>query len=102
MPWRFTAKDTEISFAFSDKAYFITASDGKTKTHIVYADKYSPEYFPDKYDIAAFFTRETANQFDKENHTLPNAKKFVTRLKKDEVHDGITSTFGLSEFYIKE
>ena len=97
-----TFGNTTIIFDFSHNSTFFTVDDGKTRTSILFSDNYSNEKFTRHSDIAAYFTRETKNQFDIDTCAMPNCDTFVTRLKKDQTAPNIQNTYGEKSFYIKE
>ncbi len=90
-----------INFDFSGSAAFFSVDDGKTKTEVLFSDRYDSKKFSKDCDIAAFFTRETKNQFDTSSDVLPPCSAFITRLKKDEVFDKTHNTYGEKSFDIK-
>ena len=92
----------EIEFDFTNNDVFFTVDDGKIRTGVLFSNEYSKEKFKSPCHIAAFFTRETKNQFDIDNDILPECDKFITRLTKDDVHEKIHNTYGEKSFYIKE
>lgn len=91
-----------LEFSHSGEHFRISVSDSKTKTSVVFADNYSKELFEGDEDICAYFTRKTSCQFDLENDVPPDCDMFFTRMKKDYAAEGITNTYNMKEFYIKE
>ncbi len=92
---------TELEYPCED-CFAMTIDDGETKSRIVFADSYSKEYFPEKYDVCAFFTRYTHNQFKPDTDIPPDTDLFFTRMSKDASVKDITNTFSQTDFYIKE
>ena len=85
---------------FYNDVFFFTADDGKVSTAVHFGDEYRRDLLCG-YDITAFFTRKTKNQFDTSQDSLPDSKMFFTRLKKDETAEGITNTNGEKYITIK-
>lgn len=102
LPQKLDFGKIRIDFDFSGGSIFFTVSDEKTKTSVLFSDCYSPEIFPSHSTVAAYFTRNTDNQFQTQRDTVPHCDTFYTRLGKGEEHHGVYNTYGKKSFYIKE
>ncbi len=99
LPEEFSVGNTDMSYSYND-GFVFTADDGKVSTAVLFGDEYKRDILCG-YDITAFFTRKTKNQFDTSKDTLPDSKIFFTRLKKEETAEGITNTNGEKYITIK-
>lgn len=97
----FTVKDISVKHTFDENAFYLDIDDGTTHTGILFAEKYTPEYFGDDTDICAFFTRKTKNQFNPDKDIMPKCDEFITRLKKGASLENTTNTFGKKTVIIK-
>lgn len=101
MPEKSHFGNTKIEFT-SGEYQRICVDDGKTSSAIVFSDKYTDSCFDKEYDICAYFTRLTKNQFKYSQHNIPDCDIFYTRMGKADIYPGIENTYGKKRFYIKE
>ncbi len=99
LPEEFSVGNINMTHSYNS-GFVFTADDGKVSTAVLFGDEYRKDILCG-YDITAFFTRKTKNQFDTSKDSLPDGKIFFTRLKKDEQAEGIINTNGEKYITIK-
>ena len=85
----------------TDGKYFLSIDGKDVKTGILFSESYDVNHLIEGYDICAYFTRKTKNQFKLSDDTPPECDVFITRLKKGEEAEGIINTFGQKRITIK-